>query len=485
MEEKLLSDKDTIKIGIKKVFFTIATQFIILILSVITGFILPQKMGPENFGYWQIYLFYLAYINVFGLGFNDGLALFYGGYEYNELPFKKIRSAMKIFYSYLIIITIIGWFLTFIVDDKIYQNIYKVLVLNIPITCIQCVVLTTFLAVNKTEIYNIINIVLKVLSVMFYLALLFSNVTNSIKIMYADLLARTIITVICIILGRTFLFGHSESIKCGLAELKEKSLSGFKITISLIASMFIPVLGRVIIERNECIRVYGIYSFAMSLLTIIMTFTTTAGTVIFPLLKKLRSSDLPGYYSKFQFVCDGLISIALFAYIPLILIIQMIMTKYIAALDYLYILLAMCFPLGRMQLLITPYYKAYRLEKEFLISNLVGIGFMAGFTLLSYSVFNSVTAVAICTTVILTIWSCVTEYYLNKKINCVIDKSNIIIELIIMIMFVVAGYFKNPLIFIAIYLPTVLLFFVVNKDKTKVAIKQLRYRKDSINCEDV
>jgi O-antigen/teichoic acid export membrane protein len=88
--------------GIKRILLTILTQGVILLLSIITGFVLPQKMGPEAYGYWQVYLFYLVYLNIFGLGFNDGIALFYGGHDYNKLPFETIRSEMRIFVGYLI-----------------------------------------------------------------------------------------------------------------------------------------------------------------------------------------------------------------------------------------------------------------------------------------------------------------------------------------------------------------------------------------------
>ena len=55
--------------NIKKLLITCFVQGFILLLSVLSGFVLPEKMGPTNYGYWQVYLFYLAYLNIFGLGF--------------------------------------------------------------------------------------------------------------------------------------------------------------------------------------------------------------------------------------------------------------------------------------------------------------------------------------------------------------------------------------------------------------------------------
>jgi hypothetical protein len=161
-------------------------------------------------------------------------------------------------------------------------------------------------------------------------------------------------------LGGSFSLAKSASAREGFGALTEQTKAGINITLAIIASTFIPVCGRLIIEWNESIATYGIYSFAMSLLGIVMVFTVTAGMVIFPLLKKLDIEKLPAYYKKFVFICDTLIYVALLAYIPLVLIIQLIMTQYLPALDYLHILIVMCLPLGRMQLLMTAYYKAFQ-----------------------------------------------------------------------------------------------------------------------------
>lgn len=468
-----MSDSNNIRSGAKKILMSIFTQAIILVISVITGFILPQKMGPDNYGYWQIYVFYLSYLNLFGLGFNDGFALFYGGYEYENLPFKKIRSAMKIIYVYLIAVTVILFTFTLFVDDEIRQYIYKCLVLSIPLSCMLCIILTVFLSVNKTEIYNVVNLLTKFLAVSFYLILLYFGIVGAEPMMTADLFSRLIVVAICIFLGRDFLFGKSAPIKEGFNEFLEKSAAGINITFAIIASTLIPVSGRIVIEFNESIETYGIYSFAMSLLVIIMAFTTTAGTVAFPMLKKFNEKSLPKYYSKLSFACDSMISIALFAYIPLVFIIQNIMTKYISSLDYLYILLAMCIPLGKMQLLITSYYKVFRMEKAFLVANIIGVISMIGLTIITYSLFESIIEIAICTTLVLTIWTFATELYLVKKVDIPISYKDFKGSLIIMISFLFAASFKNPVTFIMIYLPVTLLQFLTNRENVSAFIKSI------------
>lgn len=467
--------------NIKKLLTAVISQGLILILSVITGFILPERMGPENFGYWQIYLFYLAYLNLFGLGFNDGIALYYGGYDYEKLPFEKLRSSIKIFSLYQIILLLLGAvFVLIFFKAPIYKAIYLALVFNISLTCIQCIVLTTFLSVGKTEIYNLISLLLKVLSVALYLALLFLKYTDPVRMICADTVARLVITVLCFILGRRFIFGKSSSYKEGFSELKEKSRYGFLITLALIASMLMPVLGRSVVEHFEPIGVYGIYSFAMSLLSIILSFTSVLGTVIFPLLKKMDPDEMSNNYVKFSVVCDTFIVVALFAYLPLMFIIKNIMVKYVPALDYLHLLLAMCIPLGRTQLLVTPFYKAKRFEKQLFWANIIGIISMFVVLIGLYMIFRNVIAVAIGTTIVLTMWTFFVEAYLYEERTKSVFLKQFFIQLFVMTGFCLAGLSKSYVLFTAIYSVVIVLYFVLEKNNLKILVKTLLKRKSEV-----
>ena len=70
----------------KRVIFTIFTQGILSIASIIIGFGLPKYLTMVEYSRWQIYYFYVAYVNFLQLGFNDGLILNLSGRRFEELP---------------------------------------------------------------------------------------------------------------------------------------------------------------------------------------------------------------------------------------------------------------------------------------------------------------------------------------------------------------------------------------------------------------
>ncbi len=449
--------------GIRKIIFAVLSQGLILGLSVVSGFILPQKVGPAQFGYWQIYLFYLNYVNLFGLGFNDGIALFYGGYNYDEMPFGRLRSAIRGITLYSLILSVLGVMVAVIASPSIiYSNIFIGLALNIPITVVQCIVLTTLLSVGKTEIYNVLSLLLKLISVIFYVVLIFADIANYFSLICSDILARAIITIACVIIGKELFFGKAESFKIGFRELFEKCKAGFLITLALIVSMFMPVMSRWIVERYEEIEVYGVYSFSMSLLTIILSFANVVGTVIFPFLKRMNPDEMKRNFSFISWICDAIISVSFFVYIPLMFLIQNVMIKYLPSLDYLPWLLAMCLPLSKIQLLITPYYKACRLEKQFFIVNLVGILLMGVGLFTVYLTTRSLKLLALTSALLLFVWEIVAQSYLKIKMNIKKDFILDALQLMVMCIFAFAGSFVSVWKFTAIYSIGLAIFIIIS-----------------------
>lgn len=450
------------------------TQAVILGLSFITGFILPKYMGPEKFGYWQIYIFYISFLNIFGLGFNDGFALFYGGYKYENLPFKRIRSSVRLLYLYLSVVTILLLAGTLFIKDEPKRQIFLMLAMNVPLACLQFFVLTVFLSVNKTSVYNGLNLLTKVLATSFFTVLLFTGITSVNYMMGAETIARAAVTIICLYLGRRFLFGLDADIRLGRKEFCEKTKYGANIMLGIIASTFIPVAGRLVVEYTHPITEYGLYSFATSLLTIIITFTNTAGVVIFPVLKTLPEKYLSLYYTKLSYLCGNLIYAAFFVYVPFVLLIRYFMPAYIPIFSYMYILLAMCLPLGKVHLLIIPYFKAMRFERSFLVCNLLGVLGMLTLTVAAQLAFHSVVAVAVATTSVLFVWYYLAESYLLNKMNVKRDRKALLQDILFITVFIVGAGLNNIWLFSIMYGMLLVAYFSLTRKHLLSVVKALR-----------
>ena len=92
-----------IKNSIRNFRYVFSAQIIVLLFGVIRSLIVPILISVSDFAYWQMYLFYSSYVGIFALGFNDGIYLKYGGDQYEELPHRRLRSAIRIHLLVLII----------------------------------------------------------------------------------------------------------------------------------------------------------------------------------------------------------------------------------------------------------------------------------------------------------------------------------------------------------------------------------------------
>ena len=64
--------------------------------SALTGTLLtlalPKVLGIDDFGYWQLFIFYASYVGFFHLGLNDGVYLIHGGSTRNEIDKSEVNS---------------------------------------------------------------------------------------------------------------------------------------------------------------------------------------------------------------------------------------------------------------------------------------------------------------------------------------------------------------------------------------------------------
>jgi O-antigen/teichoic acid export membrane protein len=120
-----------IKQFIHKIFYSISANLVILFVSILFSFILPKFLGQEDYGYWQLYMFYLTYVGCFHLGWSDGIILRYGGAYYNELN-KSLMHSQYWLLSVLEIFVCLGFFLfsLFFVNDVDKTFILTVIGIN-------------------------------------------------------------------------------------------------------------------------------------------------------------------------------------------------------------------------------------------------------------------------------------------------------------------------------------------------------------------
>ena len=100
-----------VKSLVKNAAIAFLAQGITLLISCITSLLVPKLLGVEEYGYWQLFVFYAGYVGFFHFGLNDGVYLLHGGESRDQIDKRSINSQFlvgSIFQLILCVATIVA-----------------------------------------------------------------------------------------------------------------------------------------------------------------------------------------------------------------------------------------------------------------------------------------------------------------------------------------------------------------------------------------
>ena len=124
-----------INIFIKNFSCSLGANIILVFIRAIYVFILPKFITVEDFGYWQLYFLYTAFMPFCHLGLVEGIYLRKGGIRYEELDKREIRSQLiTIFFMSVICISILLLFTSNFINDENKRYIFYILCITVLIS---------------------------------------------------------------------------------------------------------------------------------------------------------------------------------------------------------------------------------------------------------------------------------------------------------------------------------------------------------------
>ena len=92
---------------IKDILKIVISNLCVILSGVLTSFVLPKMIGVEDYGNYKIFSLYCTYVDLLQLGIMDGIYLYYGGKDYDELDKSKFRFYTKFFLVFQATVTAI------------------------------------------------------------------------------------------------------------------------------------------------------------------------------------------------------------------------------------------------------------------------------------------------------------------------------------------------------------------------------------------
>lgn len=453
---------------IKNFSYTLISNLVSLLSSILVILIVPKLIGVEEYGYWQLYLFYSSYVGFLHFGWNDGIYLRYGGKNYEELDKSLFFSqfCMQLIFQLIIAGIIFGSADIFAIDNK-RIFVFKMTAICMVIINLRCMLLYILQSTNRIREYAQITMMDRIIYCCLIFTFLVAGARENKLMIAADLIAKFISLIYAMYCCRDMVFRRILSICFNFRETIENISVGIKLMFANIASLLIIGVVRFGIEHSWGVSAFGKVSLTLSISNFMMLFINAVGIIMFPILRRTDEKKLPSIYLTMRDFIMVILLGALIVYHPLNVVLSVWLPKYADSLIYMALVFPMCVFEGKMALLNNTYLKTLRKEKLMLKINLISLGLSVILTILNTVLLKNLNLAIVSIVILLALRCVLAEIFLAKILRITLYK-DIVLELIMTLIFILTGWFINSWINILLYtLSYITYLFIKRKDITK------------------
>jgi len=459
---------------IKNFSYTLTSNLVSMIVSILVILIVPKLIGVEEYGYWQLYLFYSVYVGFLHFGWDDGIYLRYGGKEYKELDKGLFFSQfyMLVILQLLLAVIIFGSSIIFIVDtNRIF--IFRMTAICMAIVNVRYMLVYILQGTNRIKEYAQITIMDRILYCFLIIVFLIVGVRNYKLLIVADIIGKFISLLYATYCCKNIVYRRISTFYFSFKETIENINVGIKIMFSGIASMLIIGVVRFGIERSWDVKTFGKISLTLSISNLMMLFINAVGIIMFPILRRADEKKLPSIYITMR---DSLMVImlgVLIVYYPLKVVLSAWLPRYSDSLMYMALVFPMCVFEGKMALLINTYLKTLRKEKLMLKINLIALILSVIITFVNIVVLKNLN-LAIVSIVVLLAFRCVlAEMYLSGILKISLYK-DIVLELMMTLIFILTGWFINSWLTVLLYAVAYIMYLAIKRKDITNTIQNVK-----------
>lgn len=460
-----------LKVFFSNVSYSLFANALRLIVSVASYVLIPVIMGDriDQYGYFQVYLFYIGYIGLFQLGIGEGALLQEGGKEYADLDRSKYSFQFRFLLAGELLISIVIIILVTIFNDEVdYVFIAFAFGANLLIYLPRDLLAYLLQASNRIkEATALITIIGRSTYLLCLIILWNIHYQRYYLFAAADILSKLCELIYIIIVCRDIVFARQASWLVGIRGVIQNISAGIKLMFTGIANLIITGITRFAIQQEWDVITYGKISLMLSTTNLVLTFISAMAVVLYPALRRIGPERAISLYHAIRDILMALLLCTVIFCYPLQVIMMKIFPQYHESLVYIPILFPACIFSAKVTMLIQTYMQVFRLEREILKVNLLTVGVAMASTAVSVYVYHSL-MLAVVAILFTTAFRCLlAEYVLSKRLGISVFKDSVIeilyVSLFVAISFLI-GEKQGMLISIPVYL-----IYVTAKAKSVIA----------------
>jgi O-antigen/teichoic acid export membrane protein len=385
------------KIMIKNIFRVFISNLVVLITGFINGFVFPKLLSIEDYALYQIFLLYVLYIGIFHFGFPNGLFVKYGGNSLN-IDKQQYKSEILFILLFQLILTIAGIMIAMYLNDNIL--LYAVLCI-IPVNII-CTYKTLYQAWNQFEKFAFINS-FNPIAICLLILIVFLIAGNSDARL--AIFPYIIVNFFCC-LGMLYFFAKdTKGVKANKVLSSENIVTlqtGFLLMLGGAGGIILGSLDRFFIKGLFTSYEFAMYSFALSMQSMMNVFITAVSQPLYP---KMASEQVTS--NTYSFLKEILLifgSLSGCTYFVCSIIVKEFISQYVDSLKIMSIFFAIFPAMAVINCLYVNLYKITGQIKDYLITMMMMIAIACTLDIVAVSIYKNFLSIAFATTVCYYIW---------------------------------------------------------------------------------
>lgn len=354
----------------RNVSYSMAANLTSFLVGVAVILLVPKVIGVEEYGYFQLFLFFIGYVGFFHFGWADGIILRYAGKTWESLSRPRFSGQIHAFLFFEIAL----WGLFALASWLYFGQGAQLFVLLCTAVGAVLVLANMFLrlilqAANRIKVYAFLVLLERLVYLVCVFSVLFFGARDFRFFIVAYLTAQGATLIGALWFCRDLVLARPETARAVFRESAECIRVGIKLMLANVASILILGIIRLGIERAWGIAVFGKISLLLSSVSILFVFVNAASLALLPALRREEHERFRVLYFPSRITLTWVLLVSfVFAY-PASRFVALWLPAYADSLMYLPLVLPVCLFESSVSLLTGTYLKVLRREKDFLIGN--------------------------------------------------------------------------------------------------------------------
>ncbi len=427
-------------------------------------FIVPKAISVEDYGFFQLYLFYASYVGFFHFGWMDGLFLRYGGVYYEDLDKSLFKGELILFFIFEAFLSAILCACACIINTDINNKfVFGITAASIVLINVRVFFMDILQCTGRIKEYSILNVVGRILYICLVILLIQFGYRRFYVYVIADICGRIVSTAYGAFKCKKIVCADKCEYHLALNESKENIKVGIKLLFATIASSLIIGVVRLGINSAWDITTFAKVSLTLSISNLLMVFVRAVALVLFPTLRRIDAGKLDQVYDIMRSaIMIPLLGMLVFYY-PIRIIVGTWLPQYAESLKYMALLFPMCIYESKMSMLIETYMKVLRKEHELMVINVLTLVLSLFVTGISCYVIRSLD-IAVSSIVLLLAFRCVCSELILMRSDTSRVRKDIVFELSLTLVFIASSWFVGGINGTIIYLIAYILYIIQKRN---------------------